>query len=203
MWSSSILLANRTSYDPSIHKDGHPISHPAKRYQSVRPSNYQVSHTFIIRRAFITSIDTSNQPYSSNICIPRSSFQPSKHLRSHSSTKLSIQSVIHPSGINLSVHLTTKSAIHPFIPRAFITSIDTSNQPYSSNLSTHRPSFQPPKHLIIHSSTKLSIQSVIHPSGINLSIHLNNQPATHLFIQPKIFCLINHPSIRAISHPSI
>ena len=180
----------------TFHATIQPVIYPSSNYSTSQPST---KHR-VIRRAIYLSIDQSSHSYISNFCTHRPSFQPTKHLIIQPFTKLYI---VHPSGINLSVHLTTKSAIQPFIRRAFITSIDTSNQPYSSKLSTHRPSFQPPKHLIIHFSTKLSIQSVIHSNGINLSIHLNNQPATHLIIQPKSFCLINQPSVQSAIHPSI
>ena len=53
----------------------------------------------------------------------------------HSQRYLSNQSSIQAK----SVHLTTKSAIHTFIRRAIIISIDPTNHLYISNLSTHRP----------------------------------------------------------------
>ena len=150
----------------------------------------------------MSSIDPPNQPYSSNLCFHLPAFQSPKNPIIHPFTKLSIQSAILPTSISLSIHLSTKSPIHPFIRRAIFSSIDSTNQLHSSNLQTHHPSFQPPKHLIIHSSTKLSIQFFIYPSGINLSIHLNNRRATHLFIHPKSFRLINHPSMQSAIHLS-
>ena len=114
MYSSSILSATQTSYHPSIHKAIYPISLPSKRHQSIRPCNYQTGIHPFIRRAIITS----NHPYSSNLCTYRSSvqpFKPSKHLIIHSTLKLPIQSVIRPSGISLSIHITTQAAIHLFI----------------------------------------------------------------------------------------
>ena len=107
MYSSSILSATPTSYHPSIHKAIYPISHSSKRHQSIRPSNYQTAIHPFIRRAIITS----NHPYSSNLCTHRSSFQSSKHLIVHSSTKLPIQSVIRPCCISLSIHIATQAAI--------------------------------------------------------------------------------------------
>ena len=66
------------------------------------------------------------------------------------------------------------------------------------------------KHLFVLSSvplsTKLFIQSFMHPSRINLSIHLTNQPAIHPFIHPKSFSSTIHfyqPSIHPTSHPSM
>ena len=84
-------------------------------------------------------------------------FSHPKYLIIHSSAKLFLQSVIHPSGISLSIHLTTRSAIYPFSQRAINSSNNQYNHSDSINLSTHRSSFQPPKHLIIQSSTMLSI----------------------------------------------
>ena len=109
-----------------------------------------------------------------------------------------------------------QSTNHRVIRRAICLSIDTSNQSYISNICTRRPSFQPPKHLIILSSTKLPIQSVIRPSGISLSNHITTQATIHLFIQwasnhtvihptnqtAAIYKLIVHPFL-LFSHPNI
>ena len=157
----------------------------------------------IFRRIFNSCIDPTKYLYSSNLCSQLPFFQPTKHLIIHSSTKLFIQSVIHPSGISLSTHLTTWSAIYPFSQRRAINSSNNqSNHSDSINLCTHPSSFQPPKHLIIDLSTKLIIRSVIHPGGSNLSIHLYNQPAILPFIHPKTIRLINHPSLQSSIRPS-
>ena len=107
-----------------------PVIYPSSNYATSQPTIASSVHL---------SFDTSKYLYISNLCTHRPSFQSPKHLTIHSSTKLPIQSVIHPSGINLSVHLTTKSAIHIFIRRAIIISIDPSNHLYISKLSTHGP----------------------------------------------------------------
>ena len=100
-------------------------------------------------------------------------FSHPKHLLVHSSTKIFIQSVVHPSGINSSLHPTNQEALQPYIQRAIFSTFDPSKHPYSSNLCTNPPCFQPPKHLIVNQFTKLSIQSVIHPSFIHLfSMHI-------------------------------
>ena len=124
--------------------------------------------------------------------------------------------------------------IHRVIRRATNSSLDPSNNPYiinlctdipslqspkrlvvhSSvihpnriNLCTDRPSFQPLKHPIVHPSTKLSIYSVIHTSGMNLSIHLTNQPAKNFFQSSEELFVSStvsfyQPSIHATRLPS-
>ena len=151
----------------------------------MHPLNQPTNHR-VIQRAINSSIDPSKPLNSSNLCTQSPYSQPLKNLIIHPSTKLSNYSVIHPSAINLCIHLTTQSAIHPFIQRGIISSNDPTNHLYSGNLCTHRP----PKHHIIH--PKLSIQSVILPSGIDLSIHLTDQPSIHPFIHPN---LIIHPNL--------
>ena len=183
------------SIHPSTNLSNQSVTHPTDISQSTHLTTQSAKHPFI-QQAIISSFDPSNHPYSSNLCTHRSFFQRPKHLIIHSSTKLSIQSAIHPTGISLSIHPSTKSAIHPFIRRIIILSIDASKHPYSSNLCTHRSSIQPPEQLIIHSSTKLSIQSAIHPTGISLSIYLSTKSAIHPFIRRAIISSIvasNHP----------
>ena len=207
---SSKLCTHRLA----VQSPKHPIIHPFTKLSTqsvIHPTGIKLSinlttnssiHPFI-HRAIISPIDISNHPYISNLCIHRPSFQPSMHLIIQLSTKLPVESIIRPSGISLFIPITTQSSIYQIIPWAIILSIGPSNQTYSSNLCTHRPSFQPAKDPIIRSSTKLSVQSLILPSDINLSIHLNNQPATlHSFIQ-KIFVdstihSCNQPYIRLI-----
>ena len=173
-------------------------SNHSTSHLSIKQLCNQSTNHRVFRRAICLFTDPSNQLYSSNLCTNRPSFQPPNYLIIHPSSKLSIQSVIHPSGINLSVYLTFQPAIHSFIQRAITLSIDSSKQPYSSNLCTHRPTFQSPKHPIIHPFTKLSIQSAIHRTGISLSIYLTTKSPIHSFIRRAIISSTdtsNHPYI--------
>ena len=196
--SSSILSATQTSYHPFIHKAIYPISHPSKRCQFIRPSNFLVSWTFI----HPTAIFSYNHPYSSNLCTHCPFFQSPKHPIIHPFTKLSIQSAIHPTGISQSIHLTTKSAVRPFIRRAIIHPLihPTNHTAAICKLIVH-PFTHPNILSYIHSQSYLSNQSIIQVALFFPSIWITSQPTIYSFIQKK-FHLINHPSMQSAIHPS-
>ena len=89
-----------------------PANQPSP-HQSIHPSNYPVNYTSFQPTNHFSSLDPSNQPYNSNLCTPRPSFQPSKYLISHPFTNLSIQSVSYLCVFNVFIHLSNQSDIHP------------------------------------------------------------------------------------------
>ena len=183
MYSSSIPSATQTSYHPFIHKAIYPISHPSKRCQFIRPSNFSVSWTFI----HPTSNFSSNHPYSSNLCTYRPSFQSPKHPITHPFRKLSIQSAIHLTGISQPIDLTTKSAVRPFIRRAIIHPLihPTNHTAAICKLIVH-PFTHPNILSYILSQSYLSNQSIIQVALIFPSIWITSQPTIYSFIQ-KVF----------------
>ena len=104
-----------------------PANQPSP-HQFIHPSNYPLSYTSIQPTSHFSSLDPSNQPHKSNLCTPRRSFQPSKYLISHPVLNLSIQSVSHPSVINVFIHLSNQPAIHPSFS-SYQPSIDAASHP--------------------------------------------------------------------------
>ena len=219
-----ILLSDEPLLHPLIHPNNHtaaiyvlivhPISHP-NILSSIHPQSYLFNQSSIQAASIYPSIWLSRQLYI------HSSNEPLRHPLIHSKTIQTIQQQSMYSSSSISV---SQTSYHPFIhisiyPISHLSnrnqSIHPSNYQVSHIINGHlfihwsiQPTIQqqsinsssillPPKHLIIHSSTKLFIQSFIHPSGINHSIHLNNQPAIHLFIHRKSFRLINNPYMQS------
>ena len=98
-----------------------------------------------------------------------------------------------------------------------MSSINPSNQPYSSNPCTHGPAFQSPRHPIsIHSQSYLSNQPSFQPASFHPSnyqvIHTSFHPTSHYFILRSIQTTIQQQSMYSSSilsatptsyHPSI
>ena len=131
MYSSSILSATPTIYDPCNRKAIYTISHPSKRHQSIRLSYFPDSYTFI---------------------------HPTSHYVNHWSIQPTIQQQSMYSSSCISV---TQTSNHAFIHIAIYPISHPSNQYQSihpSNLQVSHASIHPTSHFFIHWSIQPTIE---------------------------------------------